>query len=436
MLTIYPPGLLPMPLEIDDYCVKELETGLDELQFEVNIWNADYLLMQEETPIVERSDGTARYIIAAIDGGEKTATVKAVLDLDEWKSGMLLDFDSEEATVGAIVAAVKPAGWTVSDRSGMTATNQVTSPGATPLEILEQCREAFPGVTYRFNNISRTVTIIDMDSGPQAGTDDRSGGYLTRQLNLRACNFKGKSAGLVTRLYVYGANGLSFASINGGKAYVENYSYTSRVKAAYVADDRFTDAATMLAWATERVAQLAAPERSYECDVVDLARAIPPQYGFLSFPLFTRVPLIDETRSAARLDLRVMARWRWPVYPEKNKVMLSTIAPRIQTQVRKALAPITASRLGPGSVGSRALNAAVKAEIKDAKDTADDAKDKAEAANTLATTANTLAGTAKDTADSAKDDAAQVQSNLTDLVNTLKASATYQDFRAAAKDKP
>ena len=63
------------------------------------------------------------------------------------------------------------------------------------------------------------------------------GAFATRDLNLKENNYKGKSTGFITRLYAYGKDGLSFASINGGKAYVENYTYSSRVICGFWKDD-------------------------------------------------------------------------------------------------------------------------------------------------------------------------------------------------------
>ena len=85
--------------------------------------------------------------------------------------------------------------------------------------------------------------------------------------------------------------------------------------------------------ATERLAELAIPQRSYDLEVIDLAATNPGKYNYLSFPLFSRVSLIDETRSSANIIHRVIQRWRYPYHPDKNKITLATVAPRLQTQV-------------------------------------------------------------------------------------------------------
>jgi hypothetical protein len=163
------------------------------------------------------------------------------------------------------------------------------------------------------------------------------GAFATRDLNLKENNYKGKSAGFATRLYAYGKDGLSFASINGGKPYVDNNTYSSRVICAFWKDERYTVAANLLAAAIERLETMAVPQRSFDCDVVDLAATNPEKYAELDFALFSRCILIDQTRSGAQIVHIIVERWIYPYLPQKNKVVLSTVPPRIQAQVTQII---------------------------------------------------------------------------------------------------
>lgn len=336
MLTLYTGGTA-VPLNCDDYYIKRLASGLDELCFSISIWDEQYPLIQEEASIREESQGRdpINYLVKAIDGGADSASIKAQIDLDEWKSTMTVGYNSGSLTVGAIVRAVAPTGWTVSDESGLTYSRTIDLKSATPLDVLTQCRSTFNGVTFRWDNINRVVRIINMNAGVSIGA------FVTRDLNLRQNSYKGKSSGFATRLYAYGKDGLSFASINGGKPYVENHTYSNRVICAYWNDNRYTVAANLLQAAQDRLKTVAIPSRSYSCDVVDLAAVDPAKYGYLSFPLFTVVTLIDQTRSGAKIDHQVVELWEYPKHPEQNKVTLSTAAPRIQSQVTQIINSIT-----------------------------------------------------------------------------------------------
>lgn len=327
MLTLYGAGGA-VPLKCDSYYIKELASGYNELVFDISIWDPAYQDIQEQGSIKEASDGDSSYYqVKAIDGGGDTAQIKCILDLDDWRSAMYSTYEANNNTIGEIVTAIKPAGWTVINLSQVITRKTFTLEGVTPLGILDALRDAYNGITYQFDTAAKVVTIVNMDGG------DDLGAFVMRDLNLKKCNYKGKSTNFITRLYAVGKDGMTFASINDGKPYVDNNTYSDRVIAAYWKDERYTNPASLLADATAQLAEMAVPQRSFECDVIDLAAVDPAKYSYLSFPLFSRVSLIDETRSAVKIAHKVAERWRYPYQPDKNKVVLSTAAPRIQSQV-------------------------------------------------------------------------------------------------------
>lgn len=327
MLTLITQGG-GVPLRVDDYYIKELASGLDELCFSISIWDEQYQAIQEESNIFEQSDGkSAYYLVKAIDGGAETANIKCQIDLDEWRATFNLSYDSGTASVGEIVNTVKPTGWTVINNSGILYRRTVRLEGATAQDVIEKCRTTFQGVSYRFDNVNKVVEIVNLNSGPNLGA------FATRDLNLKRNEYKGKSTGFATRLYAYGKDGMSFASINGGKPYVENHEYSSRVICAYWTDERYTVPQNLLADAQAKIDEMARPQRSFDCDVVDLAKTNPEKYSALDFQLFSFVGLIDQTRANQKINHQIVELWRYPYYPDKNKVVLSTVAPRIQSQI-------------------------------------------------------------------------------------------------------
>ena len=334
MLTLYD-GAGGIPLRVDDYYIKQLASGLDELIFPISIWDEQYALIQEESSIREASGDPIDYLVKAIDGGSKTATVKCQIDLDDWKSVLNLNYNSGSNSVGDIVNAVKPTGWTVTDHSGISYKRTIKLEAATPFDVLDACRSTFNNITFRFDNVNKSVDIINMANGTNLGA------FVTRDLNLTANNYKGKSTSFVTRLYAYGKDGLSFADINGGKPYVENHTYSNRVICAYWNDDRYTVAANLLLDAQAKLDAMAVPQRSFDLSVVDLASDDPEHYPELEFVLFSVVSLIDKTRSGSKVDHTVVERWIYPYHPDKNKVTLSTAAPRIQSQVGQIINAVT-----------------------------------------------------------------------------------------------
>lgn len=431
-----------IPLKCDDYCIKELASGLDELLFSISIFDPVYPQIQEECRVL--ADEGQYFLVKAIDGGGSTASIKCVLDLDEWKEVINLNYTTAErlstarpkirATIAAtgrwvddndawsiaipvtpgrryrlqwrmgdvkivgdvfrfgqadttttdqalsgvlrstpqdtptatmtatknyiiveidaeiaersptvwglltctfvgnrppeeIVEGVLPDGWAMTDDSGIDDTAIIELSGATPMDVLEACREAFDGLTYRFDNDTRTVTLVNMYDGENLGA------FVTRDLNLKKNDYKGKSTTFATRLYAVGKDGLTFSGINGDVPYIDNKTFANKTVCAYMQDDRYETPAALLTAASDLLKTISVPSRSYTCDVVDLAAAAPEKYGFLDFPLFSVCALIDDTRAMTKVNHVVMERWRYPNLPTKNKVVLSTVAPRIQSQV-------------------------------------------------------------------------------------------------------
>lgn len=237
---------------------------------------------------------------------------------------MLIGYTNGSATLDATITGVLPAGWSLVDNTGLTMQRTIEG-DYTPLEIVEACRDTY-GVYFRFDNVAQTVTVVIPDAAQPLGA------FATRDLNLKENNYKGKSNDLVTRLYAYGADELSFASINGGLPYVDNNTYSNKIVCAVWKDDRYTIAENLLADAKAKLAVMAVPDRSYDCDVVDLRATNPEMYGFLNFDVFSVATLIDDAKGIA-INYQVVERWEYPYYPEKNKVIFSSSPAKIQSQV-------------------------------------------------------------------------------------------------------
>lgn len=322
MLTLYANNTA-YPLKCDNYYIREVDGGRDELIIpEFSIWDELYPLIVEEASIQDRDQ--MHYLVKAIDAGSDTAKIRCEIDLDEWRATLNPSYTNGSATCYATISGVCPANWTVQDQSGVTISRTITG-AYTPLDVAEACKDTY-GITLRWDNNNRIVTIINPANYQPLGA------FITRDLNLKEVNYKGSSTSFITRLYAYGADGLSFADINDGLPYVDNNTYSSRVICGYWTDNRYTDASSLLADATAKLEALAVPTRSYDCSVYDLANTNPDMYGFEDFSLFAVVKLIDQARGTS-INHQVVERWNYPHYPEQNKVILSTSPAKIQSQI-------------------------------------------------------------------------------------------------------
>ena len=318
-------------IRCDDYQVHELANGLDEVIFQISIWDSAYPLLTEETQIQDRDKGI--YLVKQIDAGDEYAKIIAALDLDEWKTDLLLAYNNGITTVYNTLDAVKPSGWTVVDVSGVTIRRQING-NLTPFEVCEECLDTY-GVWIRWDNAAKVCTIHNRVPPEPVGA------FATRDLNLKQIQFKGKSTDIKTRLYAVGKDGMTFADINEGKPYVDDFSYTSKILPMYWKDERYTIPENLLHDAREKLAELAVPDRSYECAIVDLQAADPEKYGFLDFSLYTTATLIDDVKQFS-VDYQVVERRIYPYRPEANEVTFDSSAQKITAIVDNTKDMITA----------------------------------------------------------------------------------------------
>lgn len=308
-------------LPVDDFYILEKTSGLDELVFNISIHDANYPYILEEA-IVEYEQP---YLIKAIDAGTNTAKVKCQLDLDPLKADMKIDYTNGSNTLAGTIESVLPEGWFFFDHSGSVIKRTIKG-DYTPYDIIVECANTYD-VVFRFKPKQKQIYAYSLASFKPLGA------FASRELNLKEINYKGKSTDFFTRLYAYGKDGLSFADINNGKEYVENYDYTDKVICAVWRDERYTTKESLLEAAKKQVASGGIPVRSYECAVYDLAKTNPEMYSFQDFSLFSVVKLIDDIRKTS-INHQVVEYQRYPFYPEKNVVTLSTKATKIQSTIK------------------------------------------------------------------------------------------------------
>ena len=351
MLTVYNDGV-GYPIANDNYYIRELASGLNEIVFEINIHDDNYPFIVEEASILDRDKNY--YLVKQIDAGKETAKVVCQIDLDEWKSELLINYSNNSNTVAGTIESIKPDGWLVVDNSGKTIRRTIPSGdtnqayNVTPFEVVQEACNVYD-VRVIFNNNDRVIEIVSPTNYEPLGA------FVIKDLNLKEINYKGKSQGFATRLYAYGKDDLSFADINDGLPYVDDNTYSNRIICAYWKDERYTSKENLLEDAKRKLHEMAVPQRSYDCDVIDLKATNPEMYGHQNFDLFEVITLMDNINKTA-VNHQVVERWDYPHFPEKNKVVLSTSVPKIQSQISQ----ISQSINSPTSTFQQIMNAVIQ----------------------------------------------------------------------------
>lgn len=210
-----------------------------------------------------------------------------------------------QTTAGAVMqVALAGTGWTVAVAN--VATRRTYSVEDTnPLALLRTVQEQHGGELV-FDNINRRVSLV-VTSGRDNGVGFFYGKGLTDAKRVV------DTTSLITRIYARNADGLTIAGINGGKSYVEDFTYTSEVRSATYDFKSGTSPYTMLSMAQATLANRSTPDYSYEVTVSDMSARSADDLD--RFDAGDRVTVVDpdvgisETQRIIKLEYDVVRPW-------------------------------------------------------------------------------------------------------------------------------
>ncbi len=179
-----------------------------------------------------------------------------------------------------------------------------------------------------FDSINRSVSLFEtygQDNGVQ----------FRYRKNLKSVRKTTDFAGVVTRLYPFGKDGLDISTVEpGGNKYIEDFSYTSRVREGIWVDQQYTDAAKLYEAAQEVLAEIAQPRVSYAVSIVDLSHLT--GYEHESFKLGDWVTVIDE-ELGINVKAQIVKRTYDVLQPWRGSVELANFRPGITDLITEAV---------------------------------------------------------------------------------------------------
>ncbi len=330
MLIITDKYGIPQPItDYDDLCIKHKQDGRDEMSFTIDVTLDQYKLIYEEAKIVSDDN---EWLVKKIDDDK----IDCELNFDFLKGTFYKDFRSETQFLTQVLQSHLPAGWTVEGAGVSSIRRTIEFDFCTDFDILYRCMSVY-GVFFVWKIKEKRLIVYSQTDMPVTGE------YLTSELNLKKLSFKGDTTEFATRLYAYGKDGMTMeeAVINGsryGLTYVENKQYANKTICAYWSDERYTIPENLYEDAVKKLESVSAPVRSYECDVVDLAKQS-AEYSFLDFSLHKKVTLIDIDRGI-RIVHQIVEYVEYPDDPRNNKVTLSCVPQTISSSIDSAISYI------------------------------------------------------------------------------------------------
>ena len=276
----------------------------DKLFFEVSKNDIKYF---ENEGYIESKE--QHYVIKELEEIGDAFNIVAVQDLEEFDTY----FDNKTyatVTLEAMVGDLLPNGWKL-EYYGNDEKKTVTANNMSAYDALMKIIKEF-NAEIEFDNKKKIIRV-----GYEIGED--KGVYFTDELNLEKKYLSSESYEFATRIIPVGKDGLTIAAINNGKVYLEDFTYSTKVKTVYWEDNRYTVITNLKEAARQKLDKLCKPLIWYDTTVADLSEAT--GYEILDFAKGDLVTLIDR-------DTKVKDKYRIVKFKEyiddpfKNEVVL------------------------------------------------------------------------------------------------------------------
>lgn len=251
------------------------------------------------------------------DKGEDGKTVTSIyaeaafydLAYSEKKSEQTYEAETAEKPMAY---ALQGTGWSVG-KITVSTKRSWQSMDKNALSMLRTIQSIYGG-DLEFDNVNKQVSLLT-----QSGSN--SGAVFAYRKNMKSIQRVVDTRSLVTRLYAYGADGMTFASINNGKEYVENTEYSTEIRVSTLDCSSFTNPYQMLEYTEMRLADYSKPSISYVIQVMDLS--VLTGWEHESFGIGD-VVTVDDKDLGIRISTRIIRMDYNVQEPWKTVIELST----------------------------------------------------------------------------------------------------------------
>lgn len=264
----------------------------DKLFFEVSKNDIKYF---ENEGYIESKE--QHYVIKELEEISDAFNIVAIQDLEEFDA-YYDNITFATVTLETMVSDLLPTGWKL-EYYGNKEKKTVTANNMSAYDALMKIIKEF-NAEIEFDNKNKIIRV-----GYEIGED--KGVYFTDELNLEKKYLSSESYDFATRIIPVGKDGLTIAAINNGKVYLEDFTYSDKVKTVYWEDNRYTVITNLKEAARQKLDKLCKPLIWYDTTVADLSKAT--GYEILEFKKGDIVTLIDR-------DTRVKDKYRIVEYKE------------------------------------------------------------------------------------------------------------------------
>lgn len=290
----------------DSYTEERLDKGFKVLCFKVPCLEKYITLFQEEY-YVETED--YNYIIKEINfEGNDFFEVYCYPDIEDIAGAAFQIFDSFEKTVKASYEyCLKDTPWVVeyysTDKS--LATYQLSNTNG--LDMIYQIAEEYVQELW-FDTKNKILKVYDK-------MGKNLGAYYSNELKLQKLIKSSSSYDYATVLIPIGKDGLTIESINNGKQFIENFSYSNKYIEKIWVNEDYDVAEKLKAAAEIYLDSIAQPQASYKLDLSTLGDSV---------ALGDTIILVDKLKHIKQKQ-RVVKIVRYADRPEKSSLEISNL---------------------------------------------------------------------------------------------------------------
>ena len=309
-----------LPYYKDRNIVSVLSTGDKTLNFSYPIEKSKNIV--EEAYIRTQTD---EYVIKQTKTNGNYLEVIANLNVEDLEGVMFEDFKTTYATItDTLNQILKDTGWKVG-YCEVTKKRTITGQYKNAWNLSQSCIETYL-CELEYDTINKLINVYEK-RGSYKGV------FIIDGVNMKDLEIQASSYDFYTRLIPIGKDGLTIESVNNGKKYLENYSYSNKIKTIYWKDDRYTNADELRDDGIVKLDELSQPVKSYSMTIKDLAK-MSKEYKAYEFNLGDTILLVSKEKNV-RLKHRIVKYTEYLEAPENNKVEVSTTKITLETIQKK-----------------------------------------------------------------------------------------------------
>ncbi|MDC4243480.1 phage tail spike protein [Clostridium perfringens] len=306
-------------VDYENLCIESvLDTGDKTLSFYYSFFSNNYEDIEEETYIRTKTD---EYVVKAKggDSNDNKTLFTCKLNVEELEGTIFDRFESvEQNLVDALNLAIVGTGWRLnSDSCNNRKKRTIRMTNCSSWTIIQKAKKLYD-IEFKFDTLNKVIMLFD-----RIGED--RGGYFTDSLNLKALQVQGNSYGFYTRIIPIGKDGLTIASINGGKLYLENKQYSNKTLTYYWKDERYTKPESLKEDALEKLNIMSKPFKSYIASTINLAEMNEKYKSILDYNLGDYIYLVSK-KSKVKDKHRIVKTKEYPQDHSKDSIELANKA--------------------------------------------------------------------------------------------------------------